>query len=111
MKHYMRLQHAPFLLIKSGRKKIEMRLYDEKRSLIKQGDSIEFTDVTTEEKILCSVVKLHRYASFEQLYAHHEKSSIGYTEEEEAKPQDMLAYYPKEEVEKYGVVGIEIALI
>lgn len=111
MKHFMRLQHAPFLLIKTGRKKIEMRLYDEKRSLIKEGDSIEFTDVKTEEKILCTVVKLYRYASFEQLYAHHDKSSIGYTEKEIASPDDMLAYYAKEEVERYGVVGIEIALI
>ena len=111
MKHTMRLQHAPFLAIKSGRKRIEMRLFDEKRALIKVGDSIEFTDLSTEEKLLCRVECLHRYASFEALYAHHEKEDIGYQENEEANPKDMLAYYPQSEVEKYGVVGIEITLL
>ena len=111
MKHFMRLQHAPFLAIKSGRKKIEMRLYDEKRSLIKEGDMVEFTDVETSEVILCRVVQMHRYANFHQLYANHDKISLGYQENEKASPTDMLAYYPQEEVRKYGVVGIEIALI
>ena len=105
----MRLQHAPFSSIKEGRKRIEMRLYDEKRSLINEGDSIEFTDVATGETLVCRVVHLYCYASFEELYAHHDKISIGYKESEEANPNDMLAYYPKEEVEKYGVVGIEIS--
>ena len=111
MKHSMRLQHAPFLAIKSGRKKIEMRLYDEKRALIKEGDRVAFTDIETSETLLCEVVHLYRYATFEQLYARHDKISLGYQENEEANPSDMLAYYPLEEVKKYGVVGIEITLI
>ncbi|MBO5277621.1 MAG: ASCH domain-containing protein [Clostridia bacterium] len=111
MKHCMKLQHSPFLAIKSGRKTVEMRLYDEKRSLINEGDMVEFTDVERGEKLLCRVVKLHRYASFEELYSHHDKTSIGYAETEEASPQDMLAYYPIEEVQKYGVVGIEIQVV
>jgi ASC-1-like (ASCH) protein len=57
------------------------------------------------------VVHLYRYATFEQLYARHDKISLGYQENEEANPSDMLAYYPLEEVKKYGVVGIEITLI
>ena len=36
---------------------------------------------------------------------------MGYSEDEEAKPEDMELYYSKEEQEKYGVVGIEIQLI
>ena len=72
---------------------------------------VEFTDVETSETLLCRVAHLHRYASFTQLYAKHDKISLGYQENEEANPSDMLAYYPLEEVEKYGVVGIEIALI
>ena len=105
MKHCMKLQHSPFLAIKSGRKTVEMRLYDEKRSLINEGDMVEFTDVETGEKLLCRVVKL------QELYSHHDKTSIGYAETEEASPQDMLAYYPMEEVQKYGVVGIEIQVV
>ena len=82
----MRLQHAPFSSIKEGGKRIEMRLYDEKRSLINEGDSIEFTDVATGETLVCRVVHLYCYASFEDLYAHHDKISIGYKESEEANP-------------------------
>lgn len=111
MKHYMNLQHAPFTRISSGTKTVEMRLFDEKRALIKVGDSIEFTDLETGEKLVCTVANLHRYASFEELYAHHEKTSIGYAEDERAAPSDMLVYYPREKIEKYGVVGIEIRLL
>ena len=42
--HYMRLEEDSFQAIKEGRKTIEMRLNDEKRSLIKEGDSILFKD-------------------------------------------------------------------
>ena len=111
MKHCLHLQHSPFLAIKTGRKRLEMRLYDEKRSLIKVGDSIEFTDVETGALLLCEVVHLYRYNNFQQLYSHHDKISIGYVEEEEANPDDMLDYYTQEEIEKYGVVGIEIGLL
>ena len=38
MKHEMRLHSGPFDLIKNGTKTIELRLYDEKRKLIKEND-------------------------------------------------------------------------
>ena len=43
--------------------------------------------------------------------AFHKYNSIVYTEDETANPDDMLSYYTKEDIEKYGVVGIEISLI
>jgi len=36
--HELRLHNEPFEKIKSGAKTIEMRLYDEKRKLIKEND-------------------------------------------------------------------------
>ena len=47
MKHNMRLNHDPFVLIEKGSKTIELRLNDEKRSKIKVGDTIVFEDRTT----------------------------------------------------------------
>ena len=111
MVYPMKLQHQPFLAIKSGRKKIEMRLNDDKRKKIKVGDMVEFTDVKTGEALLCKVVNLHLYASFDELYKNHDKISIGYEENEIADPKDMLAYYSAEEVERYGVVGIELKIV
>lgn len=109
--HEMRLHNSPFNLIKSGTKTIELRLNDEKRSLIKIGDRIEFTNRVNEEKIVVSVVNLHKYDSFEELYKHFDKVSMGYREDEDADPKDMEQYYSKEEQEKYGVLGIEIKLL
>ena len=68
MKHEMRLHPEPFNLIKKGTKTIEMRLYDEKRKQIKEGDIITFTNRETGEKIDTKVLKLHIYPSFEELY-------------------------------------------
>ena len=80
MLYGMKLQHRPFTAIKSGRKTMEMRLYDDKRKLLKIGDMVEFTDVETAETLVCTVVKLHIYATFEELYKNHDKISIGYEE-------------------------------
>lgn len=57
------------------------------------------------------MIDLHKYNSFQELYKHFNKVSMGYKEDEIANPSDMEQYYSKEEQEKYGVVGIEIKLI
>ena len=110
MVYNMKLHHRPFTLIKSGRKNIEMRLNDDKRKLLKVGDMVEFTDITTQETLTCTVVKLHVYASFDELYKNHDKISIGYMENEVADPKDMLAYYTQKEIDGCGVVGIEVKI-
>ena len=108
MKHKMKLQHEPFVKIKAKTKTIEMRLFDEKRSEIYVGDDIVFVDNSTKETIICRVTNLFKYKSFDELYSNHDKISIGYREDEIANPNDMLAYYSIEQIEKYGVVGIEL---
>ena len=109
--HELRLQNGPFEKIKNGAKTIEMRLYDEKRKLIKENDIIEFTNRSTNEKIRTKVLKLHLYSSFEELYKDFDNDSLGYEENEIKDPKDMEIYYSKDEQCQYGVVGIEIKLI
>lgn len=104
----MRLQSEPFEQIENGTKTIEMRLYDEKRAKLAVGDRIVFLNNRTGREMECEVVGLYRYPSFEELYRHHEKSALGYVGDEPADPADMLAYYDKSDIGKYGVVGIEI---
>ena len=111
MIHNMRLHNEPFELIKNGTKTIELRLNDEKRSLIKENDIILFENRTNGEIIKTKVIKLHRYNSFEELYKHFDKVSLGYNSNEEASYKDMEKYYSKEEQDKYGVLGIEMELI
>lgn len=111
MTHEMDIWHDSFVKIKEQTKTIEMRLFDEKRSLISTGDTIIFTDTSNKEKIDCMVINMYRYLSFEELYQHHSKVSIGYNKDEIANPKEMLMYYSKEMIEKYGVVAIEIKVL
>lgn len=111
MIHEMRLNKEPFEKIEKGTKTIEIRLYDEKRSLIKENDIIEFTNREDNKKLKTKVIELHKYNSFEELYDNFDKIALGYEENEIANPNDMEKYYSKEEQQKYGVVGIEIKLI
>lgn len=113
MMHRMKLNAAPFSMIRSGQKTIELRLNDEKRRQVKVGDFIEFTSTEQpEEKMQVRVTALHRFRSFAELYEHLPLLQCGYTEEElaHADPADMEAYYSGEEQEKYGVLGIEVRL-
>ena len=114
MRHSMKLQTKPFAAIASGSKTIELRLYDEKRRQMKVGDEIEFTELTEgKRRVLTRVVALHRFPSFAELYNTLPLEKCGYSELEiaNASPDDMNAYYPIEEQNQYGVIGIEIALV
>ena len=105
----MNLYPASFLAIKTGVKTVEMRLNDEKREKIKQGDYIVFTNTETKEELLVIVEKRVVYPSFRELYSEHDKISIGYKKDEVANPDDMLAYYTEENIKKYGALALEVS--
>ena len=111
MIHKMNLWNDSFEAIKDGWKTIEMHMNDEKRSLIKVKDVIEFANTTTSETMSCLVLKLYHYKTFDELYKNHSKLSIGYKEDENAKPEDMLVYYSMEEIKNFGVLGIKIKVL
>ena len=111
MTHYMNLAPKAFKSISSGKKTIEMRLYDEKRAKVKVGDEIEFNNTATRQKIKCIVVKLTRCKDFHELYSNFDKTEIGYAENETANAEDMYAFYSPEQIKKYGVLAIEIKVI
>ncbi len=111
MKYEMKLNNEPFESIKKGTKTIELRLNDEKRQLLKVNDLIEFTNISTNEKMIVKVECLYHYQSFEELYKHFDKISMGYSENDVANSNDMEKYYSKEEQKRYGVLGIKIKKI
>ena len=110
--HEMKLHPSPFDMIKAGEKTIELRLYDEKRQLLQPGDEIVFTNTKTGEPLRTTVVKLHRFASFAELYRNLPLLQCGYTAADiaTASPRDMEQYYSTEKQCQYGVVGIELTL-
>ena len=114
MTHSMNLQDRPFHMIACGKKTVELRLLDEKRKLISIGDTIIFKNATDENATLtCTVINLYVFASFDELYRTLPLDLCGYMPEElaNASAKDMEQYYPAPEQARYGVVGIEIALI
>ena len=108
----MKLNPAPFEMIKCGKKSIELRLYDEKRSRISLGDCISFTNTDTLEEITVTVIDIYKFNNFKELYNSLPLLQCGYTIENvaEAHYSDMEKYYTAEEQNKYGVVGIAIQL-
>lgn len=111
--HKMKLNSAAFEMIKSGEKTIELRLFDEKRQQVKVGDKILFTNIANGETLYTTVVKLHRFNTFNELYKSLPLLKCGYTFEnvDKATPSDMEQYYSVEEQRKFGVVGIEICIM
>jgi ASC-1-like (ASCH) protein len=62
----MRLYQEPFQQIKSGKKKIEIRLFDGKRKLLKINDTISFS--FDNEEIIVKITDIKRYKDFYELY-------------------------------------------
>ena len=109
--HEYTLRPGPFSLIKSHKKVIEMRLFDEKRQLIEVGDTISFENTETHEVIKCEVIGLKRFPSFKEMYEFYPPEEIGYEKNSYPDYHDMAQYYTEEKIAKYGTLAIRIKLI
>ncbi len=111
MEHEMKLQPEYYNFILNGTKRIEIRLYDEKRRKIKENDYIEFTNLENGELIKVKVIKLHLFNTFKELFDNFDNSYFGHDKNEEISYERMYDYYTREEEKELGVVGIEIKII
>ena len=64
--HQMSLNESMFDLVKSRKKTIEGRIYDNKRSIIKIGDFINFKKNNSDETIMVQVLKITKHGDFEK---------------------------------------------
>lgn len=111
MLHHMKLKQSPFEQIKNGSKTIELRLNDEKRQNVQNGDFIEFSCLgNPEKKIQTRVTALHHFDSFSELYAALPKEKLGHAPTETPDANHMDEYYTREKQAQYGVLGIELYL-
>ena len=110
MTHYMNLVPSAFAKIADGSKTIELRLNDEKRQRINVGDKIIFNLSSTYDIIIAHVKNLYKFSDFEGLYKALPLENCGYgkAELDFANHTDMEQYYTKEQIKKYGVLGIEL---
>jgi ASC-1-like (ASCH) protein/uncharacterized damage-inducible protein DinB len=110
MQHAMRLNPRPYEAIQSGRKRFEIRLYDEKRRTIALGDTLSFTRVgDSAGPLWMEVLGLRRYATFEELYRDIPPREIDC---EGWSMADLLTstyeIYSREQEAQYGALAIEI---
>lgn len=113
MKHKIKLQPEYYDYVLKGTKRIEIRLFDEKRQLINIVDKIEILkEPDLIESFEVEVVGLLRYQNFESLLNDFDISILAdSSKNKEDLLIDLEKYYPKEKQEKYGVVGIKIRII
>ena len=113
MKHEMKLQSKYYNYIKSGTKRIELRLYDEKRKNINIGDIITFyKEPELVERFDAKVIGLLRYNSFSNLL---KDFNIELLADKNMSKEELLntlgCFYTVDMQKKYGVLGIRIELI
>lgn len=107
----MNLQPKYFDFIKDGTKRIELRLYDEKRRSIQLGDIIEFAK-SEDEKFRAEVVGLLRYDSFADLFKDFDISILADSSMTKQELLEVLGeFYSEEKQAEFGVIGIRIKII
>lgn len=110
MVYEMKLNKDPFERIQAGIKKMEFRLYDEKRRKLQLGDTIKFSKLPEQKEIVeVEVIGLLHYPSFLELFQDISFEQIGYKDKSpEELTKAIRKIYTKEEEEKYGVLGIRV---
>lgn len=108
MKYNMKLDTEPFNQIKNGLKKIEYRLYDEKRKKLKIGDIIEFQKLPNlNEKIKVEIIDLKRFNTFQDMFKEYSDINKDINE----SVNYMYKYYSPKDEKKYGCIAISINII
>ena len=110
MNYAFNIRKKYFDLIKNKEKSIELRLYDEKRKLIKINDIITFINNETKEELKAKVINLYKAKNFEELSQMINIEKAGFKTLEELII-NISEFYTDEKINSYGVLGIEIELL
>ena len=113
MKHKMKLQPKYFNFILNGTKRIELRLNDEKRQMIKINDIITFVKKPELNKSFeAKVVGLLNYSNFSELFKDFDISILA---DNSMTKKELLyvlqEFYTPEKQAQFGVLGIKLELI
>lgn len=114
MLHGMKLLKEPFDKISLGKKTVEIRLFDEKRKILRIGDIVEFSKLPgLHEKLRVKILEILYYDSFQDLVNDLGMTCLGYGAD---FPLDkfleiMYKIYFREEEKEFGVLGIKFEKI
>lgn len=113
MEHTLKLQPEFYDYILHGTKRIENRLYDEKRQQIHLGDTIKFLrEPELTQSFTARVVGILRYPDFATMFQDFDIAVLADKNYTKARLLATLQeFYPLAEQQQYGVVGLRIELI
>jgi len=107
----MSLRPEYYEMIKTGEKDIELRLYDEKRRKMRNGDIVlVYNAQNHNDYIRARIVRLHIARSFADLATKISMPRTGFASLG-ALMSVVSKFYDAETESKYGIVGLELELI
>ena len=107
----MSLRPEYYEMVLSGEKDIELRLYDEKRRKMRNGDTVLIYDAQNRNNyIRAKIVRLHIAKSFADLNTKISMPRTGFASLN-ALMSAISKFYDIEMESKYGIVGIELEII
>ncbi len=108
--HIFHLNAEPFELISSGKKTVELRLFDKKREKISVGDILVFENRDDPScRLFARVTDILRKDTFAELFDTSDSELFGFGAG--ADYREMYRYYSPEDEKRYGVLGIKFELI
>lgn len=106
------VRHPYFLLLQSGEKKVEGRLYDSFFRDLGSGDILVFLDETTGEKLRTEIEKIDVFPSFLPMIDFFGKQVLGFSKFSQVDTlKTYNSFYSQDEIKKYGVCGVSVKLI
>ena len=112
MEHIMKLNENAFERVKSGKKKREYRINDDKRRQVSVGDFIVFQKLPElKENIKVEVINIHRYDTLEDAIG--ENFEDDFSERHSSIDETVNSFYEKgyyteDEVKENGIIVFEI---
>ncbi len=111
VEHTMHLDAESYDHIKSGIKKMEVRLFDQKRQKLNVEDTILFNHLDDPKQTLKVVITaLHRCLNFQMLLDHFDAQYYFGRRRQEVLLR-LEHRYSKEQAKRMGVLGIEVKVI
>lgn len=107
----MSLRPEYYEMVKSGEKDIELRMYDEKRRRMRNGDVLLiYNTQNRNDYIRAKIVRLHIAKSFADLATKISMSRTGFATLN-ALMMAISKFYDPDAESKYGIVGIELEVM
>lgn len=112
MEYEMKLQPIYFEKIKSGKKIYEIRLNDEKRQLLKIGDTLTFLkEPDLIEPLQTTIEDLIHFKSFSEMLETLPASKIGFDNYSKNEIEDIYhEFYSPEKENRFGVLAIKLKI-